>query len=71
VADSLNSFEGMNARFPGARSVRWIALPAFACALAGLVMSRRRRASRRPVVPPVSDTWLRNHEYAAGQHADP
>ena len=52
---------------PGA--TRWL-FPVLSCAVLLLATAALRRRIKRPHVAPVSDAWLKDHEYTAGQHAE-
>ena len=52
------------------RLPRWLILPVLSCAVIALATAALRRRARRPVVAPVSEAWLKDHEYTAGQHAE-
>lgn len=51
------------------RIARWVMLPAIGLVLA-IAAAARKAAQRRAPISHMSDSWLRAHEYAAGQRVD-
>jgi hypothetical protein len=51
------------------RAARWLLLPALGLVLA-IAAVARKAGQTRTRISHVSDSWLRAHEYAAGQHVE-
>jgi len=51
------------------RAARWVLLPVVSLVLA-IATAARKAAKRRSPISQMSDSWLRAHDYAAGQRVE-